>query len=95
MKKSVLLALLAGFVFTGCYTQVKSTGDYWGYSGRHRRAILVESDTTYTTTPPQQQQDQNQAMPYDSAAPQDYAGHDMIVNNYYEVDPWDHYYYEP
>src|SRR5436309_14618188 len=31
---TIFLAVLFG----GCYTQVKSSGDYWGYTGHHERA---------------------------------------------------------
>lgn len=85
----VTLLALASFFGVGCYTQVKSTGDYWGYSGhRHHRAVLVESDTTYARAQSQQ--------PTDSSAAQlEYPPDDgtTVINNYYEDIPWSHPYY--
>ncbi|HYM21141.1 MAG TPA: hypothetical protein VEW28_09080 [Candidatus Kapabacteria bacterium] len=92
MNKATILLL--GLLFgTGCYTQVRSTGDYWGYSGRRSRPVLVESDTTYAANQPMQQ-------PYDST--QTYSdvltdsdgGTPTIVNNYYDVAPWGHSYWD-
>jgi hypothetical protein len=35
--KSIVTIFLAAILWTGCYTQVRSSGDYWGYTGRHER----------------------------------------------------------
>ena len=35
--RTFFIIFLAAMFGTGCYTQVKSSGDYWGYTGHHER----------------------------------------------------------
>lgn len=85
--------LLSSLLLGGCYTQVKSTGDYWGYSGhRHARRVLVESDTEYTQPqqPPQTETVDTSVPPPESA---ESGTGTTVINNYYEDIPWSHPYY--
>src|SRR5947209_5396860 len=42
---SALLLLVSTSVLTGCYTQLKDTGDRYGYTGRYHEPHVVYSDT--------------------------------------------------
>ena len=43
--KSIITIFLAVF-FAGCYTQVRSSGDYWGYTGHHERERVYATPDT-------------------------------------------------
>src|SRR5690242_8939340 len=85
-----LLTLTFAVVFgTGCYTQVKSSGDYWGYTGRHEREKVEVVPN---------QQDTSAYM--DSSAYADnprsrddegYSGGDVYYDDYYNAPNWNYY----
>ncbi len=97
MKKLIFL-LLAISLGPGCYTQVKSSGDYWGYSGRNPRkhVVLRESDTLYNIPPTSQTKEPIEDLGGNIAS----GGNDVIndqptiINNYYEVSTWSRPYWD-
>lgn len=97
MKKLIFL-LLAVSLGTGCYTQVKSSGDYWGYSGRrqHDRVVLQESDTVYNTPQTSQTNEPTQDLGDNTVTGGNVIQYDQptIVNNYYEVSTWSRPYWD-
>jgi hypothetical protein len=58
---SALLLLASTFALTGCYTQLKGTGDRYGYTGRYHEPRLVHTDTVRQAPPVQQAAPQQEA----------------------------------
>src|SRR2546423_2315596 len=89
--KTFFTIFLASLFGTGCYTQVKSSGDYWGYTGhREREKVVVVPN-----------QDTSQVQPYPDSAnyteelrsrnDEGYSSGETIINNYYYDEPvWGH-----
>src|SRR5690348_1783363 len=71
--KGIVTIFLAVLV-SGCYTQVKSSGDYWGYTGEHH-----ERERVYATPDKEPQEESIQdssAYPDSSAYSEDQRGRD-------------------
>lgn len=51
-----IAVIFAVVLFTGCYTQVRTSGDYWGYTGHRERDKVY---ATPDTTPQEMVQDSN------------------------------------
>ena len=87
MKRFYIL-FLAAFFGTGCYTQVKSSGDYWGYTGRHEREKVVvvpdqvDSSSMYSQDAPNDLNDEQR-----SRDDEGYSYGDNYYNGYYDAAP--------
>ena len=95
MKSFITIALALAFG-TGCYTQVRSSGDYWGYTGRHQKEKVVvpplQSDSMYS----QQALPDSTEYVYEDTRSRDDAGYssgETTTNNYYydPVQTWGYY----
>jgi hypothetical protein len=92
--KSIVTIFLAVFFGAGCYTQVKSSGDYWGYTGHHEREkVVVVPDTqtqqTYTEQPYQDTLRYTEELR--SRDDDGYSSGQTIINNYYYDQPYEPY----
>src|SRR5258706_16535 len=85
IMKSIVTIFFAALL-TGCYTQVKSSGDYWGYTGHHheREKVIVQPERMDSSAVAYQD-----TIPYTenmrSRDDEGYSsgGDDLVINNYY------------
>jgi hypothetical protein len=87
---SIVLAALVG---TGCYTQVKSSGDYWGYTGKHERekvqVVPNQQDTSVYLDSTDYADDQRSRD--DEGYSYDYNTYETYGDNFYSAPNWNYY----
>ncbi|MEI8135583.1 MAG: hypothetical protein WCH46_11015 [bacterium] len=85
--KAIFTIFLATVFGTGCYTQVKSSGDYWGYTGHHEREkVVVVPDGTPTTGDSLYYPDNLRQRSDDGYSLNSGSSDETVVNNYYYYD---------